>query len=162
MTAIPWELLQQSDPIASLQSLSLEQLQAGYGVGMVFLPQNPEAADQVRQTIEAVLTQQQLSLCGWRPVPVAPDVLGPQARENQPRIEQVIVSSTTGQTGDQLERQLYLARRGIGDALEAKGSSPGEIGFYICFLLLSYHCLQRDGAFGCIGRILPRPEKSRL
>ncbi len=131
MTAIPWELFQQSDAIASLQSLSLEQLQDVYGVGMVFLPQNSEQADLVRQTIETALTQQQLTVCGWRPVPIAPDVLGPQARENQPRIEQVIVSSTTDKTGDQLERQLYLARRSIGDALEAQGLVWGD-NVYVC------------------------------
>jgi glutamate synthase (ferredoxin) len=131
MTAIPWELFQQSETLTALQALSAEQLQDVYGVGMVFLPQTPEAADPVRQTIETVLTQQQLSVCGWRPVPVDPDILGPQARENQPRIEQVIVSSATGKTGDELERQLYLARRSIGDALAAKGLIWGD-SVYVC------------------------------
>jgi glutamate synthase (ferredoxin) len=131
MTAIPWELFQQAETLTALKSVSVEQLQDVYGVGMVFLPQTPEAADPVRQTIETVLTQQQLSVCGWRPVPIDPDVLGPQARENQPIIEQVIVSSAAGKTGDELERQLYVARRSIGDALAAKGLVWGD-SVYIC------------------------------
>ncbi|ERT05702.1 ferredoxin-dependent glutamate synthase 2 [Lyngbya aestuarii BL J] len=131
MSAIPWELLQQSPELSSLQELSLEQLHQAYGVAMVFLPPDEQQAATTRQVIEEVLAAENLTHLGWRKVPVNPDVLGPQARENQPLIEQVVVSSKTDQTGDALERQLYLARRSVGDALEAKGFVWGQ-NVYIC------------------------------
>ncbi|MFM7323858.1 MAG: glutamate synthase central domain-containing protein, partial [Nodosilinea sp.] len=80
-----------------------------------------------------------LSLVGWRPVPVNPEVLGPLARRYQPRIEQVVV--TAPDQGEALERRLYLLRRQVlhslanllepGDALsEAERQALQE--FYIC------------------------------
>ena len=131
MSAIPWELLQQSQELERLKSLSLEQLRQGYGVAMVFLPPDESQAATTREVIGEVLASENLTNLGWRKVPVNPDVLGPQARENQPRIEQVVVSSNLEKTGDALERQLYLARRSIGDALEAKGFVWGK-NVYIC------------------------------
>ena len=131
MSAIPWELLQQSSELSALQSLSFEQLREAYGVAMVFLPSDEQHAATARQIIAEVMASEDLTAPQWRKVPVNPDVLGPQARENQPLIEQFVVSSKTGQTGDALERQLYLARRSIGDALEARGFVWGH-NVYIC------------------------------
>ena len=126
MTAIPWELL---------HSWFAEQgivppPQENCGVGMLFLSPDESQANIARQVVEEVLKARGLKLLGWRKVPVVPSVLGPQARENQPQIEQVIVSSPD-LAGDDLDRQLFLARRAIGHSLSNRpGFTRQE--FYSC------------------------------
>jgi len=95
-----------------------------WGVGMVFLPQDREQIKELKQYIAKVVEAQGLNLLGWREVPVNPDVLGQQARDNQPHIEQIVVSSKEGLTGDDLERKLYIARSQVGKKLADD--------FYIC------------------------------
>lgn len=120
MTQVPWELLHEN----------LEFNPANCGVGMIFLPQMEKKAVIARQIIEKTITKKGLTVVGWRVVPVVPEILGVQARTNQPQIEQVIVSSDKLQ-GDELERSLYLIRRNIGCALEEEGFICG-IDAYIC------------------------------
>ncbi|WNZ26447.1 glutamate synthase large subunit [Leptolyngbya sp. NK1-12] len=127
MTAIPWELLQEWMAAAGISVSSTDQL----GVAMIFLPQAEEVAQQARQTVEATVTAAGLRLLGWRKVPINPAVLGRQARENQPQIEQIIVQSDL--TGEALERQLYIARKRI------QRSQPADTrdnlawkDFYVC------------------------------
>ncbi|AFZ35834.1 Glutamate synthase (ferredoxin) [Stanieria cyanosphaera PCC 7437] len=95
-----------------------------YGVGMVFLPQNEAKTTECKQFIEETIKAENLTVLGWRVVPVKPEVLGTQARENQPRIEQVLVTSPEGLAGDDLDRKLYVARSRIGKKLSDD--------FYIC------------------------------
>ena len=131
MTAIPWELL--VPWFAERKINILQEPECKFGVGMVFLPQDSNLATKARSIIETDLKQEELVVVGWREVPVKPEVLGEQARENQPRIEQIIVYSGKGYTGDDLDRQLFLARRSSGVALEAQGLVWGE-NIYICSL----------------------------
>ena len=95
-----------------------------YGVGMVFLPKNEQEAAEGKAYVEQVVKEKNLTVLGWREVPVKPEVLGPQARENQPRIEQIIVKCPDNFTGDELDRKLYIARSIIGKKLSDD--------FYIC------------------------------
>ncbi len=129
MTAIPWELLA---PWFTERNIDiLQEPECKFGVGMVFLPQDSDLAVKARQIIETDLKQEELVVVGWREVPVKPEVLGEQARENQPRIEQIIVYSIKGNIGDDLDRQLFLARRSSGVALKEDGLIWGE-NVYIC------------------------------
>ena len=105
MTAIPWKIIQawMSDAgVAADKTLA---------VGMVFLPQG-DAASAAKQLIEQeVAASSGFALLGWREVPVDPSVLGPQAAENQPQIEQIVLQCDV--EGDALERDLYLLRRRV-------------------------------------------------
>ncbi|MFB2935178.1 glutamate synthase-related protein [Aerosakkonemataceae cyanobacterium BLCC-F154] len=123
MTAIPWDLLQ--------DWLGGETDKSRLAVGMVFLPPEAQKASIVRHVIERVLAEEKLTLVAWRKVPVETDVLGIQARENQPKIEQLIVKSEALQ-GDELERHLYLVRRRIGKRLETETSLKWPDDLYIC------------------------------
>jgi glutamate synthase (ferredoxin) len=96
MTAIPWALF---SPWTSRPENS--------GVGMVFLPQ--AGAEAAKATIDRIFTEEGFTIAGWRTVPTNPETLGIQARDFLPTIEQVIF--TSAQTGDALERQLYIARK---------------------------------------------------
>ena len=134
MTAIPWALLQQW---ASEQNLP-EPTPEKTGVGMVFLPQNQAAAALVRNQFEHALRDAGLTLLGWRAVPVNPDVLGVQAKQNQPQIEQVLVQSADVQ-GDELERQLYWVRRRIRQALSTQLETQADLAADIVTGLQEYY-----------------------
>jgi len=95
-----------------------------WGVGMIFLPQDQIQAKESKQFIEEVATAENLTVLGWRTVPVKPEVLGKQAQAFQPHIEQIIVTSNDNLTGDELERKLYIARSKVGKKLSDD--------FYIC------------------------------
>jgi glutamate synthase (ferredoxin) len=128
MTQIPWKLL---TAWLSEQGMAVPE-SAQTGVGMVFLPTESAAAAQVRQRVEQLLIEAGLTPLGWRVVPVQPSVLGTQARDNQPQIEQVLVSSPILR-GDELERCLYLARKRIETAVADSGLELSTE-FYLCSL----------------------------
>ncbi len=120
MTALPEKLF-----AAWFAAQNITQPQAeAWGVGMVFLPQDADKIIESKQYIEKIVIAEQLKVLGWREVPVSPEVLGQQARDHQPRIEQIVVSSPDGLTGDDLERKLYIARSRVGKKLSDD--------FYIC------------------------------
>ncbi|MCT7985114.1 glutamate synthase large subunit [Laspinema sp. A4] len=134
MTAIPWQLFQPWLQEHNPNSYPLESI----GVGMVFFSLDPVLQQAARQMVEDTLKTYNLQLLGWRKVPVRPEVLGVQARENQPHIEQMFVHSPD-KTGDELERHLYLTRRAIGSALKVNAGGPNHPNpmiwgqdFYIC------------------------------
>jgi glutamate synthase (ferredoxin) len=127
MTAIPWELFK---PWFAEQGISMPS-PSQLAVGMVFLSQDAMLAQKARKIIGQVLGQQGLTVLGWRVVPVNESVLGVQARENQPRIEQVIVVSPNLQ-GDELDRTLYKIRRRVGKVLDSEGTIKWFNDLYIC------------------------------
>ncbi|MCM1985033.1 glutamate synthase large subunit [Lyngbya confervoides] len=129
MTALPWEVLR---PWADAAGLSLEDPQ-NLALGMVFLPTDAAGAQHARTTMESVLAQEAIQVLRWRPVPVRPQVLGVQARENQPQIEQVIVRNQGDHSGDDFERRLYLGRKRIESAIAAT-AAPWAGDFYVCSL----------------------------
>jgi glutamate synthase (ferredoxin) len=112
LTAIPWELFQAEFATKGVELTSTKNI----AVGMIFLPQDQETAVSCKAIIEEVATSEKLTVLGWRVVPVQPNLLGIQARENQPQIEQVLLASD--KSGDELERQLYIARRRIFKAVK--------------------------------------------
>ncbi|BAY11469.1 glutamate synthase large subunit [Calothrix sp. NIES-2098] len=124
LTAIPWELFQADYIPKEIEALSSSNL----AVGMIFLPQDSEAAQKSRAMVEQIAAEEKLTVLGWRVVPVQPHSLGIQAKENQPQIEQVFLSSAT-KSGEELERELYITRRRIFKA--AKSISDD---FYVCSL----------------------------
>lgn len=105
MTAMPWAVLQKW-AMANGHTLEVERT----GVAMVFLPQVSAAAAIARECFATAATAAGLTVLGWRSVPVQPETLGQQARQNQPLIEQFLVHSPDLK-GDQLERLLYQVRR---------------------------------------------------
>jgi glutamate synthase (ferredoxin) len=124
LSSIPWELFAQE---LAKQGITLPSTQT-VAVGMVFLPQDPQIAATARKIVEEVVQQEKLTVLGWRVVPVQPEILGVQAKENQPQIEQVFVASEDKNT-DELERQLYIIRRRIGNQMWEISQD-----FYICSL----------------------------
>ena len=109
MTTIPWKLFDE------YRSESCPRP----GVGMIFLPRDPERRDAVKSLYEDVCRANELEVLGWREVPVNPEVLGEMAREAMPSIWQFFVKaparlSNDDKDRDGFERTLYLVRRRFG------------------------------------------------
>ncbi|MHC5723497.1 MAG: glutamate synthase large subunit, partial [Nostoc sp.] len=120
----------------------------------IFLPQNQEAAQKARTIVEQIATEEKLIVLGWRVVPVQPDLLGVQAKENQPQIEQVLLASVD-KSGDELERQLYITRRRI-----SKVATKISEEFYICSLsnrTIVYKGMVRSAVLGNFYHDLKNP-----
>ena len=123
MAALPWPLIQEWAQASGIALGKSENM----AVGMVFLPTDDTVASKTRSIFEQVCRDESLDVKGWRPVPVKPEVLGRQARENQPTIEQIVVESPL--SGDELERRLYLVRKKAEAAVSDQ--CPGAE-FYVC------------------------------
>jgi glutamate synthase (ferredoxin) len=150
LTAIPWELFD------LLKQIRIDR--SRLAVGMLFLPQDADKRNVAKSITTEVVHQEGCRVIGWREVPVNPDTLGIQAKENQPYIEQVVIAGT--QTGDELERELYMVRRKIVKALQSEGTvKPGD-DFYICSLsgrTIVYKGMMRSEVLGEFYRDLTNP-----
>jgi glutamate synthase (NADPH/NADH) large chain/glutamate synthase (ferredoxin) len=92
------------------------------GVGMLFLPhENAYAQARAKALTEEVLAKRGLYFLGWREVPINLRVLGEKAQMTMPRIEQVLIGKTAGQSAGDFERMLFLARNEIEDRAAADG-----------------------------------------
>ena len=105
-----------------------------YGVGMVFLPQDPEDRALCERALEQVVRDEGQRVLGWRDVPVDPEAIGNQAREVQPHIRQVFVGAGDD-TADEahLGRKLYVIRRRVEKAVAESGIAGADT-FYISSL----------------------------
>ena len=87
-----------------------------YAVGMAFLPKDAAERELVKSGIAAIAQSEQLTVLGWREVPVRPDVIGSLAREAMPAFEHLfLVSTRTDERGPvggiALERQVFRLRK---------------------------------------------------
>jgi len=92
-----------------------------YGVGMMFLPVEPQQRLICEGIIERIAREEGLAVLGWRDTPVRGDAIGRQARATQPYIEQVFLHRGAAMTQDQLERKLYVVRRRAEAEVAASG-----------------------------------------
>ncbi|WP_328925177.1 glutamate synthase large subunit [Streptomyces sp. NBC_00190] len=80
-----------------------------YAVGIAFLPADAAAQAVAVEQIEAIATEENLTVLGWREVPVSPDLLGNGARATMPAFSQLFVSN--GSTGIELDRKAFVLRK---------------------------------------------------
>ena len=83
----------------------------GYGVGMMFLPVEPQQRLMCEGIVERIAREEGLTVLGWRDTPLGSDAIGRTARASQPYIEQVFLRGAQDWTQDELERVLYVVRR---------------------------------------------------
>ncbi|MEP0763350.1 MAG: glutamate synthase subunit alpha, partial [Chloroflexota bacterium] len=102
-----------------------------YGMGVVFLPSDPDEAAICARTLEDTLAREGLTLIGWRDVPVESGVLGAIARSSEPLIKQIFVTGALPQ--DALERKLYVVRKQVERTIRAS-SLKRAFQFYITHL----------------------------
>ncbi|RST02839.1 glutamate synthase large subunit [Streptomyces sp. WAC07149] len=80
-----------------------------YAVGIAFLPADGTAQAVAVERIEAIAAEENLTVLGWREVPVTPDLLGNGARTTMPAFSQLFVSN--GSTGIELDRKAFVLRK---------------------------------------------------
>ena len=99
-----------------------------YGIGMVFLPVEPQPRLQCEGIIERIVQEEGLSVIGWRDTPINVDAIGRVARASQPYIEQIFIRGGQGMSQDELERKLYIVRKRAES--EIFGSDMKDKGFF--------------------------------
>jgi glutamate synthase (ferredoxin) len=102
-----------------------------YGVGMVFLPTDPDSRRQCEQLLDEIVRQEGQQVLGWRTVPTNNSPIGPSAKACEPVIRQVFIGRAGG-VADELafERKLYVIRKRVECAVKAS-SIPHRAAFYI-------------------------------
>ena len=82
-----------------------------FAAGNVFLSQDRETAERVKQEIEAAVQEKGLEVAGWRDVPIDRSACGSLALKTLPYIVQVFVNGPNDMKRGSFNRQLFLARR---------------------------------------------------
>ena len=94
--------------IASEQGYELASL---FATGLVFLSASDSDQDKAKSIISDELSNEGLTLAGWRTLPLDESALGEQAQASVPEIQQIFINAPTGLEQDEFERKLYLVRR---------------------------------------------------
>lgn len=83
-----------------------------YGVGMVFLPKEPEMNKICRTVIQEAATERDMKFLGFRDVPVSRAGIGPTALSAEPEIVQFFIDRPeTVHNTEEFERKLFVLRR---------------------------------------------------
>jgi glutamate synthase (NADPH) large chain len=102
-----------------------------YGVGMAFLPQEPASRMACEQEIERAIHAEGQVLLGWRDVPVNNEGFSEGVKAIEPIIRQVFIGRGSKEmTQQDLERKLYVIRKGSGHAIQALKLRHGKE-FYV-------------------------------
>lgn len=151
MTQIPWDILKAEFPEASEKDT---------GVGMVFLPHKAGLVKRCIQIAEEMFALEHFEVLGWRDVPVDESVVGRIAKMTQPFIKQIVVRSKDGLQGEDLERELFIARKMIERQKTAELGDDAD-DFYFCTLscrLIVYKGMLEASALGQFYKDLTHPE----
>ena len=83
-----------------------------YAVGMVFLPQKINQANHCIKIFENEISQQGLSVLGWREVPINSKIAGNIAAQTQPMIKQVFIGKNNNEyTDSEFITKLFVSRK---------------------------------------------------
>jgi len=94
-----------------------------YGVGMVFLPQDPRQRRACEETMEKVVEEQGQFVIGWRDVPVDVRAVGQVAKQTLPVIRQLYVGCRRV-IPSAMERKLYVIRKITENRVVERGIDP--------------------------------------
>jgi glutamate synthase (NADPH/NADH) large chain len=100
--------------------------EGGYGVAMLFLPDEKERRAGARALVEEVILKEGGTLLGFREVPTVSGCLGELAAGSMPHVLQVFISFE-GLSGEGLERRLYVTRKCIERAAGERGFGTEEL-----------------------------------
>jgi glutamate synthase (NADPH) large chain len=118
-------------PVQFMRTLAQEsfnaQLSDNYGVGQIFLSRDAALASTGRAAMEKALSDQGLTVLGWRVVPTDSSVCGEIALDTLPQIEQIFFDAP-GVSEQELTTKLFVARR------KAEMATEADQDFYICSL----------------------------
>jgi len=101
-----------------------------YGVGMIFLPVDPQERMLCAGILERIAKEEGLAVLGWRDTPIDGNMIGRVARNSQPYIEQIFIRRAPGMDQDALERKLYVVRK-LAEAAVAESDLKEKEFFYV-------------------------------
>ena len=106
-----------------------------YAVGMVFLPRKAEHRRWCERAIEKTVWEEDQVFLGWRDVPVDFTQAGELATQVSPLIRQFFIGAgVLASDQDQFERKLYVVRKVIENAVDARLPEEDRDDFYIASL----------------------------
>ena len=102
-----------------------------YGVGMMFLPRQPDHKAACEKIIEELIQIEGQTLLGWRDVPIRSEGLGESVKIIEPVVRQVFIArGPLCQDQDGFERKLFVIRKQIENRVLNLGLSDGKM-FYV-------------------------------
>jgi glutamate synthase (NADPH) large chain len=115
------------------ETLGVRLPEAGsYGVGMAFLPKDPESRRLCERIIEQITRREGLAFLGWRTVPTDASRIGRQAREVEPAIRQFFIGRpATVAGGAEFQRKLLVVRKQIESEVARATGIPDTSHFYL-------------------------------
>src|SRR6188474_2330802 len=89
-----------------------------YAVGYLFMPQDPNWRQIIRDIYAEVIAREKLTLLGWRDVPTDNSTLGESVKPTEPKHMQVFIGRGKKKISeDEFERRLYILRKSISNAI---------------------------------------------
>ena len=98
-----------------------------YGTGLVFLPKEEKAQQDILSVMIEEIEREGLQLMHLRAVPTNPDCLGEAALSTEPAIKQIFITGVSDEKVEAFPRTLYIIRKKIEQRISHKD-------FYICSL----------------------------
>ena len=108
-----------------------------YAVGMVFLPQKENQRTYCIGVLESEILKQQLSVIGWRKVPVNRNVVGKIAAQTEPYVMQIFIGKNELEiTEHEFNIKLFIARKASEHTISSSKLSQAQY-FYLSSLSLN-------------------------
>jgi glutamate synthase (ferredoxin) len=106
-----------------------------YGVGMIFLPKDKTARENVKNEFAKVISSEGQTVIGWRDVPTDNSTLGKTAVAAEPFMAQVFVGRNPNIKDEQaFERKLFVIRKVAEQKIRYGGKIAGGKEFYVSSL----------------------------
>ena len=115
-----------------------------YAVGHVFMPKDDRLREHCERVWARILKEENLSLIGWRSVPVDTSSLSDLVISTEPLHRQVFIARPAKMTEADFERRLYLARKIVSNSVH-RAYKGRDIGHYT--VSLSSRTLVYKGMF---------------
>ena len=120
--------------------------EGAYGVGMIFLPPEPDARAQIEKMIETTVANEGHRVLGWRDVPVDNGDLGYSIVPTEPVIRQIFVANDKKDRDQKgFERDLFIIRRSVELAVNAAKLDAAR-GFLYPVTVFLHGFVQRSSA----------------
>lgn len=101
-----------------------------YGIGVVFLPRDPDAYSETQSIVEQCIEDLGQEILGWRSVPSDNTTLGSTVKAIEPIIKQVFIKRSHDIDEEAFERKLFVIRKYAQTCVTAS-KLPGTEYFYI-------------------------------
>jgi len=82
-----------------------------YGVGVVFIPRDPDAYSETQSIVEQCIEELGQECLGWRKVPTVNESLGETVKAIEPIVKHVFIKKADDIDSDAFERKLFVIRK---------------------------------------------------